>query len=55
MEKKKGDWVILFWKAFFLSLWLSHVFNFSALKDNVVDQHAKVYSLQPVVFHFTLL
>lgn len=54
-KKKKGDPVILFWKAFFPSLWLSYVFNCSALKDNVVDQHAKGYGLQPVVFHFTLL
>lgn len=52
---KKGDPVILFWKAFFPSLWLSYVFKRSALKDNVVDQHAKGYGLQPVVFHFTLL
>lgn len=54
-KKKKEDLVILFWKAFFPSLRLSYVFNCSALKDNVVDQHAKGYGLQPVVFHFTLL
>ena len=54
-HEKKGGPVILFWKAFFPSLWLSYVFNCSALKDNVLDQHAKGYGLQPVVFHFILL
>ena len=51
LPHEKGDPIIAFCKLFSSSLWLSYVFNSSALKDNGVGKRAR--GLQPPACSFS--
>ena len=51
LPHEKGDPITAFWKLFSSSLWLSYVFNSSALKDNGVGKRAR--GLQPTACSFS--
>ena len=51
LPHEKGDPITAFWRLFSSSLWLSCVFNSSALKDNGVGKRAR--GLQPPACSFS--